>query len=245
MASTAQRHVGVEPADGFDQRIVLLGEFAVRRNGEVLALSSDAQRLVAFLALRRRRLPRTLVAGALWLEQSQERAYGNLRSTLWRLRRDAASIIQADAHSLSIAPGVDVDVDRATRQARALSGGGRNYTLELFLEDLLPGWYDEWVLIERERLRQQSLHALEAIASALCDRKEHGAAVQAALHAIRIDPFRESAHRCLIRIHLDEGNASEALRQFEAYRTTLAEELGLAPSPRMIELVRNAALVSR
>src|SRR3712207_6610194 len=68
-------------------RLRLLGEFGLSAGPTRIALPSDAQRVLAFLALDGGRLPRAYVAGRLWPEAPQERASGNLRSALWRLRR--------------------------------------------------------------------------------------------------------------------------------------------------------------
>ena len=54
----------------------------------------------------------------------------------------------------------------------------------------------------------------------------------------RGEPLRESAHRALIRVHLAEGNAGEALRQYDLYAGMLWRQLGLGPSPLIEELVR-------
>ena len=82
---------------------------------------------------------------------------------------------------------------------------------------LLPGWYDDWVVLERERLRQLQLHALDRLAAALLAAEEPGRALDAALVAVQADPLRESAHRIVVRIHLREGNALEALRAYERF----------------------------
>jgi DNA-binding SARP family transcriptional activator len=103
--------------------------------------------------------------------------------------------------------------------------------------ELLPDWYDDWVLLERERYRQLSLHALEALADRLTGLARFGEAADAALAAIAGEPLRESGHRALIRVHLAEGNPSEALREYDRFRQML-DGLGLAPSPRLEELVR-------
>jgi len=223
-------------------RICLFGEFAVQVDGQPRTLSPDAQRLVAFLALQTDRLPRTLVAGTLWFASSQERAFGNLRSAIWRLRQQAESVLDVDAHNVGIASGVSVDVHETARTAARLLNVREECPIEdcaagPFLKELLPGWYDEWVLFERERLHQQSVYALEAIASRLASLGHYGAAIQAALHAIRMDPLRESAHRCLIQIHIEEGNQSEAVRHYGTYESLLSKELGLTPSRRMTDLI--------
>jgi len=103
--------------------------------------------------------------------------------------------------------------------------------------DLLPDWYDDWVLVERERLRQLRLHALEALAISRMEAGRHGEAAGAALSAVSIEPLRESAQRVLIRVHLAEGNVGEAVRQYHSYKQLLLEELGLAPSDQLESLM--------
>ena len=105
----------------------------------------------------------------------------------------------------------------------------------------MPGWYDDWVIIERERLRQLHLHALESVAEQLAAQGRNAAALEAALRAVASDPLRESAHRLVIRIHLAEGNAAEALRQYELCRRMLHKELGIAPSAALRDLLTSVA----
>ena len=103
--------------------------------------------------------------------------------------------------------------------------------------DFLPGWYEDWVLLESEDWRQLRLHALEALAGRLTAAGRFGEAALAAHGAIRADPLRESARACLIRVHLTEGNRSEALREFERFSHILKAELGLTPTPQLRRLV--------
>jgi len=114
---------------------------------------------------------------------------------------------------------------------------GRHLDELPFLGELLPGWYDDWVLIERERHRQLSLHALEMICELLTAAGRFGPAVTAGLAAVREEPLRESAHRGLIQAYLAEGNPSEALRDYRLYEKLLWRELRLKPSGRLSELV--------
>lgn len=111
--------------------------------------------------------------------------------------------------------------------------------------ELLPGWYDDWVLLERERLRQLRLHALEMLADKLACAGRYGEAVQAACAAVRTEPLRKSAHRAVVRVHLAEGNTVEAMRTYGAFRDMLAHELGVVPTEQMEELVSRAYLRSR
>src|SRR5204863_6867755 len=87
--------------------------------------------------------------------------------------------------------------------------------------DLLPDWYEDWVVIEAEDWRQLRLHALEALAVKLTTTGRFGDAIEAARAAIKADPLRESAYATLIRVHLAEGNQSEALDTFAFYRDLL------------------------
>ena len=105
--------------------------------------------------------------------------------------------------------------------------------------DLLPGWYDDWALVERERIRQRLLHALEALSRQLVRLRRCAEAVDVAMMAVSSDPLRESAQRALIEAHLAEGNLVEGRRSFEAYRELLARELGTEPGQEL------AAMVSR
>ena len=72
----------------------------------------------------------------------------------------------------------------------------------------------------------------------LIERGKYGAALNVALAAIKSEPLRESAHRLVIRVHLAEGNPGEAMRQFQAYQSLLADELGLQPSEQILRLIR-------
>jgi DNA-binding SARP family transcriptional activator len=208
----------------------------------VIDLPRDAQKLVAFLALQTHQLRRTVVAGGLWADSSQERAIGNLRSALWRVRQQSRSLITSERDALGIGREVRVDVAHVNRIATRLFDQNRavredDLSIEPFALELLPGWYEDWVLIERERVRQQAAHALETIVDLLAGLRRYPEAVEAALASIRLDPLRESAHRCLIRIHIGEGNRSEALRQYIHYRSLLDRELGLSPSNEMLGLI--------
>ena len=103
--------------------------------------------------------------------------------------------------------------------------------------DVLPDWYDDWVLVEAEEWRQLRLHALDALAERLLNERRFGEATGAALAAVRAEPLRERRARLVIRTHLAEGNQSEALAEFSRYRALFGAELGLEPTPRLCELV--------
>jgi DNA-binding SARP family transcriptional activator len=139
---------------------------------------------------------------------------------------------------MEVAPHVTVDVREVEGRARRLINDSRDYqagdleAVSLF-GDVLPGWYDDWVLLERERLRQLCMHALESLCKVFAAAGRFGQAVQAGMEAVRIEPLRESAHKALIETYLGEGNRAEAVRQYLRYRKLLWDELQLRPSPEI------------
>lgn len=220
----------------------LMGGFEVEVNGTPISLPLDAQRLVAFLAIEGKPRSRAYVAGKLWIEGSQERAFGNLRSALWRVRKEVSSLLIADSQTVSLKPEVGIDLRKIDNLAGRLGQSeSLGFDMDLdhrhFSGELLAGWYDAWTLVERERVRQACLHALESIAMRLLSGRRFAGALEAALAAVSLEPLRESAHRVVIQIHLTEGNYWEAVRHYEQFANLIKEELGLRPSPIIEEQI--------
>jgi DNA-binding SARP family transcriptional activator len=231
---------GRRPTPGV--RVALLGSFQLTCDGAPLPVPVTAQRVIAFLALHERPLRRSYVAGMLWLDSSEERALANLRSSLWRLHRLPCPVVETTSRELRLAEEVGVDVRDATDAAQhLLADGDDSESIDCgqlrLITNLLPDWYDDWVLIERERLRQLGLHALERLCERLIEEGRYARALDAALAAVAGEPLRESAHRTLMKLHLAEGNAVEAIRHYRLFRRLLHDQLGLAPSAQMEELV--------
>ena len=218
-------------------RLSLLDGFDLRLDGGAVALSVGAERLVAFLALHLHPVQRPYVAGTLWPETSEQRAFANLRSCLWRVKRPGIPLVIAANRRLALAPRVQVDYRESSLVAQRLmhdhaAAPVTESNLTLLTRTLLPDWYDDWVLLEREYHRQLCLLALESLAQRLAA-VESAAALECALAAVALEPLRESAHRTVIEIHLATGNLCEALRQYRLFRRVLASRLGLEPSPAL------------
>jgi DNA-binding SARP family transcriptional activator len=235
-------------------RVTLLDGFTVRcgRTADRPVdeeLPRAVQRVVAHLCLAGRPA-RTAVARSLWPGVPEDRAQASLRSALWRLRRSAPGLVDASGGTLGLADGVRTDVRDLHAWAERVCGpraGTDRGTLPpaALLGDLLPGWYDDWVLLERDRLHRLRLHALETVAARLGSAGRHAEALQAAYLAIRAEPLRESAHRTVVRVHLAEGNVVEALRAHDLFRDLLREELGVSPTEQMTRLVRGVPRLRR
>jgi len=223
-------------ADTGAQVVRMLGGPYVTAGGRRQEVPEGSKQLLAFVALRRRRVDRRHAAGTLWSGVDEERAAGNLRSALWRLRRTGIDVLLADKWSLALRPDVLVDVHLMDQWANRLIGGTAS-AADLAVSpswadvlELLPGWYDDWVLVERERLRQRVLHALEELSRRLASAGRFADALEAAIVAIGAEPLRESAQRVLIEAHVAEGNLSEARRIWREYRDLVHRELGVDPS---------------
>src|ERR1700686_5010837 len=160
-------HAREQPARQAHVRIQLLKGFQLTAGGEPVPLPGGAERLLALLSLNERPLRRNSVAGILWADATEERASGNLRTMIWRSRRPGLDLVESDGAALRLAPGVAVDVREMSSQAERLLGAGRcldaDYDDSTLTGDLLPFWDDDWVVIDRERLRQLRLHALERL----------------------------------------------------------------------------------
>jgi DNA-binding SARP family transcriptional activator len=154
-------------------RLSLLGGFELVVDGEPVRIPESSERLVVFLALRDRPQPRLLVAGYLWPEKTDQRALANLRTSLWRCRiPDGYCPVVAIGSRLCLARQVRVDVTEMEATAWALLKEPAIEVIDrvdrtMFYRELLPGWYDDWVVLERERLSQLQMHWLEQAASLL------------------------------------------------------------------------------
>jgi DNA-binding SARP family transcriptional activator len=228
-----------EPAirrtDGVELK--LLGGFELLVGGRNLELNAGGQRLLAFLALRRRPILRTLAAGTLWPDGSDLRASANLRSVLWRLHHFGIPLVESEHGRLRLPDSVDVDLRQATELAHGLVAGVRDPSTvgawRMLAADVLPDWYEDWVGDEREHFHQLRLHGLEAATAELAAAGRFSEALEAALAAVAAEPLRESAHRAVIAVHLAEGNAAQAILQYGRCERLFAAELGIPPPIEM------------
>jgi SARP family transcriptional regulator, regulator of embCAB operon len=234
-------------------RLSLLGHFSLRADGLERSLTEGSRRLLALLALTGQRIRRPMVAGTLWPEASDVRAGACLRSAVARLGHTHADVLWANATELSLSAAVRVDLREAEAEARRLLACRQplcdadrcGESVEQLSLEILPGWYDEWVLMKAEVWRQLRLHALEALSMRLTAAACHAEAIHAALAAVATDPLRESARSVLIRAHIAEGNRSEAHREFERYRDLMHSSLGMEPTTRLRTLAGAASRPSR
>jgi DNA-binding SARP family transcriptional activator len=155
---------------------------------------------------------------------------------LWQLTPLRKLLVAEDGDALSLDPSVCVDVAEMLQAAMAVDEG-ETLSPDVFAADLLPMWDEDWLVMERERLHQIRLHALEQLSRRFAELHDYGTALDAALTCLHADHLRESAHRAVIRVHLAEGNVAAAVAQYDSCKAVLQAELGLRPTPQLTELM--------
>ena len=252
--------------------ISLLGPFQVVLDGTLLTdFETDKVRgLLAYLAVEGQRLHRRdHLAGLLWPDRPQRAARNNLRQALSSLRRTLGDrtreppLLLASRRELGLNPQAAIWVDVAAFQAlvdRAGPGAAPlddqdvyrlQQAVELYQGDFLAEFhlpdsppFEEWATVLRERLRIQVLDALQALTDHLTERQEYEQARLYALQQVALEPWREEAHRQLMRLYAAIGQPEAAVAQFERCRRILAQELKLEPMPetrRLYEQIRGEA----
>lgn len=221
-------------------RLQLLRSFRLIVDGAAVNLPYSLERVIAYLAVGGP-TDRSRLAGDLWPEVPERRAFGDLRSALWRLQR-RCRVIDRDKDRLALGSAVEVDLTSMSDLTRALIHPTGTDALDRVPDlvngaEILPGWDEEWLVVERERYRLFRLRALEQAGEAFLAANDSARAMEASLASISTEPYRESAHRLLIRIHLAEGNRSEALRAYHVYCRIIEDDLGIRPSSQLEELI--------
>ena len=246
--------------------IRLLGDFSLIYAGQqVTSLNTmRLQSLLAYLVLHRDApQQRQHLAFLFWPDTTEAQARNNLRQLLHQLRQvfpEVERFLSADTHILHWHPVTPFRLDVAEfEQALELADEARGYNdqralqaaLEqaddLYCGELLPGCYDEWILPERERLRQRHLQALEQLLHLLEVQGDTIPAIHTAQRLLGIDPLSENLYRRLMRLFALNNDRASALRVYHTCVTTLQREMGVDPDPATREayerLMQQEALV--
>jgi DNA-binding SARP family transcriptional activator len=230
--------------------IRLLGDLELRLGGTPLPPleSARAESLLAYLLLHREApQPRQRLAFLLWPDSTESQARTNLRHVLHHLRHtfpDSDRFLDVGTRTLqwrAAAPyWFDVAVfEEAVSRVGTEDGDGGLAALreavDVYAGDLLPGSYDEWLIEERERLRQRYRAALERLTALLEARGDQAEAILHAERLLRHDPLREETYRLLMRLYDARGDRARAIRVYHACTATLEHELGVEPSAQTRE----------
>lgn len=198
------------------------------------------QRLISALAIQGPRA-RRYVSGLLWPESTDTRAMESLRRSIHLISHQIPGLLVNNGPVLSLSEGVQVDLHELLNQVKVCEASSPISADDWCLgylkrADLLPGWYDDWVLVEQHRLQSIRLRALLLHARWWLDSGDPDKAFEAAEAALELEPLYESAVRILICADLKMGNQARAWRSFEDFRGKLSRELGVCPSDDLIKL---------
>lgn len=235
-------------------RLELFGGFTLSSpDGTPIPLSArKARAVLAYLALADGRpQPRDKLAALLWPDSHAEQARTSLRQALSAVRRavEGYPVVLADADRVALC-GVAVDVVAFEDHLRAATPDALEAAVALYRGDLLEGFdaaaptFDQWLAVERERLRGLALQAL----ARLLDRHEQAGeldrAVACATRLLTLDALQESVHRALMRLYDRQGRQALALKQYRLCRLALQRELGVSPEAET-EALHQAILRAR
>src|SRR4051794_20674294 len=169
----AERPTLLATARSVVPEVRVLGGLSLTCGARAVVVPAGARRLLAYLALHPGGVDRRSAAGVLWPSVSDARAAGNLRSALWRLQQVGHPLVGAAQWPVALGPEVATDLPRVEAwPPRVLTGAAT--TADLAVDpatvadlEVLPGWYDDWVLAVRERSRLRLLHALDELSRLL------------------------------------------------------------------------------
>ena len=222
----------------------LLGRFEVSRNGKAVAIASrPAQSLFAYLILhagtshRREKL-----AGMLWPDSLEETARDNLRHSLWRIRKALASqpkveYLLADDLTISFNASAEywLDATALEKVSESASADELITVLSAYDGELLPGFYDEWVMLEREHLYSIFEHKMARLMSLLQEEKRWLDILDWGERWIKLGQKPEPAYRALMSAHAAKGDMSKVAATYERCVKSL-KEFGMEPSEQTKEL---------
>src|SRR5574339_758116 len=221
-------------------QIRLLGQFDVRLDGKRIVISSRAgQSLLAYLAMtagtphRREKL-----AGTLWPDSSEENARKNLRQELWRIRKaipaqnlpEADAYLIADEYTLTFNRDADYWLDVSLLENSDPDIQALTSSLSLYQGELLPGFYDDWVVLERERLQTLFESKMEQLVEKLVESERWTAVQEQCERWLSLGFVSESAYRALMLAHNARGDMAKVSAIYQRCVEDLQDHFGVEPS---------------
>ncbi len=237
-------------------KVKLLGQFDVRQDSASIAIPSrPAQSLLAFLILNAgTAYRREKLAGLLWPDAAEENARGYLRHELWRLRKviepnaprnHAAPYLRVDEISIAFDAAADYRLDvSALKQVneQAASTNDLMNALATYTGELLPGFYDDWVILERERVQAIFEQKMARLVDMLVEERRWSEVLDWGERWIALGQTPEPAYRALMRAHSALGDLSKVAVVCQRCTESMRAQLGVEPSEQtraLFEQLRN------
>ena len=246
--------------------IVSLGTLQMRLDTTVLTdFDSDkARALLTYLAVESDCAhQREHLAGLFWPEYPERRARHTLSQALYNVRtvigdreaRPSSRYLDVSRQALQFRPASDywLDIDTLTACHDGLHQQDACNLLEaleeaiaLYRGPFLAGFslsdsptFEEWLLLQRERLARLAMEILGALVDGYSDQGAYDEALHWAWRQLDLDPWREDAHRQVIRLLALNGQHAAALAQYERCCQVLQRELHTAPDAETVDLVEH------
>lgn len=218
----------------------LLGTPEIKFDGELINgfHSSKARALLYLIAAREQPQARTKLAGLLWGELPDFNANANLRKVLTNLRHLVGPYLTITRESVALndAKLPQVDIREFDQVCQSDNRADWQTAVNLYRGDFLEGFYlesepvfEEWLLGERQRLRQQLLLALRKLVKYFWGRHQYTHAIRHTRHLLALEPLHEESHRWLMTLLAQSGQRTLALAQYEACVQLLNEALATEP----------------
>ncbi len=201
---------------------------------------------MAYLLLQRGKpVSRQHLAFLFWPETSEGQARTNLRNLLHRLRKALPAkpaYLNTDETHIQWRSDIPYFFDVAEFEAAVFQVESASKTaqtellqkaLGLYGGDLLPDCYSDWLLSERERLRQLHLATIKKLAELFESQRAYSEARAKIQYLLRLEPLDENSYAWLMRLHSLEGNRGEALHVYHTCAEVMNRELGVDPGPRL------------
>lgn len=216
-------------------QITLLGQFDVRLDGKAVELSSQpAQALLAYLLLNAGvAVRREQLAGLLWPDSLDSSARKNLRNAIWLVRKAIGEpYLVADKTTVAFEPTVPYELDVAIlqKQLDETDLAALVQAVSVYRGELLPGFYEDWVLLERERLRDVFERRTQRLLELLAEEGQWSEVQRWAEHWISLGHVPEPAYRALMVSHAARGDLSRMASAYRRCQKSLQEELDVTPS---------------
>ncbi len=220
--------------------INMLGRFEIKKDGKTVQLRSrPASALLAYLALTLgTKHPREKLAGLLWPESTDQNARKNLRQALWRLRKALGDdFLEIDGSSIALIPSRSVRLDTALVDAEEVADLVAAVTS--YQGELLPGYYEDWVMLERDRLAAAFARKMHQLLDQLLMQKRWDDVLQWSEHWISSGQISEAAFRALMQAHAAQGERVQVEKDYQRCVDALQSDIGVLPSEETQALFRS------
>jgi TolB-like protein len=187
----------------------------------------------------------------LWSDRGEEQARSSLRQALASLRKDLAALagrpLVLNGDRVGLDPNL-VSIDVADFLASSASSDetelrrAAEFYAGPFLDGLnvMDNAFEDWLREARADLGGRALKVLRSLAESLAGAER----VRFAERLVELDPLGETSHFALMQAHIAQGQAGQAIRQYETCKLLLKRELGVEPGEELQRLRRSLEALS-